>query len=274
MQRQALVWKRAGLRIVFVPTMGALHEGHLGLMERARKMGDCVVASIYVNPVQFGPREDFSKYPRPVEQDRALCRAAGVDVLFCPTSLYAPDDSTRVVEKSLSLGRCGRSRPGHFDGVTTVVAKLFLIVQPDVAVFGQKDAQQCDVIERMVRDLCFPVKIVRAPIRRDLRGLALSSRNAYLKPDEYAAALAFPRILREAVDGAPGARGAEKKARRLLAAAPGLKTDYVEWAAGRLCAAVFCGTTRLIDNVPCPQRAVRRKIAKVASVPIPARHRA
>ncbi|MDX6767568.1 MAG: pantoate--beta-alanine ligase [Candidatus Methylacidiphilales bacterium] len=255
MQRLALDWRASGEKLVLVPTMGALHEGHLSLVRRARNLGDRVVVSIYVNPRQFGPREDFSRYPRPAARDRALCRTSGVDVVFSPRDLYLPDDSTVVAEKALSAGRCGRSRPGHFDGVTTVVAKLFLIVQPDLAVFGQKDAQQCEVIERMVRDLWFPIRVVRVPTHRDGRGLAMSSRNAYLSREAYEQALAFPRLLRQAARGALSAGAAERAGVRLLSRSPGLRVDYVEWSGGRLCAAVFCGGTRLIDNVSCPIKA-------------------
>jgi pantoate--beta-alanine ligase len=268
MQRQTRKWHDSGERVVLVPTMGALHPGHLGLVEKARKLGDRIVVSIYVNPRQFGPREDYSRYPRPFKKDRELCREAGVDVLFAPGSLYAADDSTGVWETTLSRGRCGASRPGHFDGVITVVAKLFLIVQPDVAVFGQKDAQQCDVLERMVRDLHFPVKLVRAPIHRDAKGLAMSSRNAYLSAEQYARALVFPRMLRRAAEEGTSPEDAEKRARRLLSRCPGLKVDYVEWAGGRLCAAVWCGSTRLIDNMPYPARGKTVKVAKGVPLPV------
>jgi len=268
MQRQTRKWHESGKRIVLVPTMGALHPGHLGLVEKARTLGDRVVVSIYVNPTQFGPQEDFSRYPRPFKKDRELCRKAGVDVLFAPGSLYAEDESIVVRENALSRGRCGASRPGHFHGVATVVAKLFLIVQPDVAVFGQKDAQQCDVLERMVRDLHFPVKLARAPIHRDANGLAMSSRNAYLSADEYARALAFPRALRQAAREGTSPADAEKRARRLLSRCAGLKVDYVEWAGGRLCAAVWCGSTRLIDNMPYPARGKTVKVAKGVPLPV------
>lgn len=252
MQRRALALRREGKRIVFVPTMGALHEGHLALVRRARKLGDVVVMSIYVNPAQFGPKEDFRRYPRPFARDARLARSAGVDLLFHPRSLYAPDASTFVEETVLSHGRCGDRRPGHFRGVCTVVAKLFLLVQPEVAVFGQKDAQQCEVIERMVRDLCLPVRIVRVATLREPDGLAMSSRNAYLGTEERRLAAGFPRALKEAARGARSARDAEQRALRLLARTPGLRPDYVTWSGGRLCAAVYCGKTRLIDNVACP----------------------
>ena len=206
--------------------------------------------SLYVNPTQFGPKEDFTRYPRPFERDAGLASGAGVDILFAPERLYEPDASTLISESALSSSRCGSYRKGHFTGVTTVVAKLFNIVQPDVAVFGQKDAQQCDVLERMVRDLYFPVQIVRAPIVRDGRGLAMSSRNAYLSAREYEIALNLPRILKKAAPA--GSSQAAKTAHRLLSSIPGLKVQYAESVGGRLCAAVKVGTTRLIDNTALP----------------------
>ena len=252
MQREAYRIKRSGKKISFVPTMGALHDGHLSLVRLARRKGDIVVMSIYVNPAQFGPREDFSRYPRPFSKDAALAAGAGVNILFAPKDLYNKDDSTRVLESFLSQGRCGAFRTGHFDGVTTVVAKLFNIVQPDVVIFGQKDAQQCDVLKRMVRDLHFPIKLVRAPVIRDRKGLAMSSRNAYLGAGEYQTALNLPRILKQAAKQGPAL--AVRTAEKLLARVPGLEVQYVEAARGRLCAAVKVGVTRLIDNVPLAAR--------------------
>lgn len=248
MQRRAAAWRRKGEKISFVPTMGALHEGHLSLVRLARKKADRVVMSVYVNPTQFGPKEDFSRYPRPFARDATLAREAGVDVLFAPANLYEPDDSTVVTETFLSEGRCGAARPGHFEGVTTVVAKLFNLVQPDVAVFGQKDAQQCDVLERMVRDLCFPIQFVRAPIKRDARGVAMSSRNAYLSPEEYEKAVRFAALLKKEAGATNAARACARLKKGLLKV-DGLGIDYVEAAGGRLCAAVRVGKTRLIDNV-------------------------
>jgi pantoate--beta-alanine ligase len=245
MQRRADQWRKQGRTLVLVPTMGALHEGHLSLLREARRHGDRVVMSIYVNPTQFGPREDFSRYPRPWARDRRLAQAAGADCVFRPVSLYAPDASTSVLEKACSAGRCGAFRPGHFEGVATVVLKLFNLVKPHAAVFGQKDAQQCEVIERMVRDLCLDVEIFRAPIVRDANGVALSSRNAYLSPEEYARAVRFARILKEASARGRAAAGA---ARRLLAREAGIHLQYAEVANGFLCAAVKIGETRLIDN--------------------------
>jgi len=184
---------RANLRtrprpVIFVPTMGALHEGHLSLVRVGRDWagaGATVVVSIFVNPTQFAPHEDFDAYPRDVERDLALCRSAGVDAVFTPPreAIYAPDASVRIVEENLSRGLCGASRPHFFGGVCTVVAKLFHIVQPDAAVFGEKDFQQLAVIRRMVRDLHWPIEILGGPIVREPDGLAMSSRNQYLDAD-------------------------------------------------------------------------------------------
>ncbi|MDE1171637.1 MAG: pantoate--beta-alanine ligase [Verrucomicrobium sp.] len=251
MQRTALAWRRRGVRIALVPTMGALHAGHARLIEVARqkagKKGKIVV-SIYVNPTQFGPREDLTRYPRPRRADLALCRKLGVDLVFAPGNLYAPGHSTWVTEEALSEGRCGASRPGHFRGVTTVVTKLFTLVQPDLACFGWKDAQQLEVVTRMARDLNLPVRIVPVETVRDRDGLALSSRNRYLSPEERQRALAIPLLLRVAA----GRTGGEAWLRRHLAKAPGLKLDYVTLSGGRLCVAAWVGKTRLLDNVPCP----------------------
>lgn len=270
MQTEALAIRQSGRRIGFVPTMGALHKGHLSLIREARKHSDIVVVSIYVNPTQFGPNEDFSRYPRPISSDKALLEKEGVDFLFNPENLYDEDASTTVSESSASADREGASRPGHFDGVTTVVAKLFNIVLPDIAVFGQKDAQQCDVIERMVRDLHFPVKIIRGPIIRDQRGLAMSSRNEYLGCHEYGLALALPQTLQEAArkykNGELEVPPAEW-AREQLNQAEGIEVQYVEEYQGEhscfLCAAIYVGKeartefdegrVRLIDNVQLDQ---------------------
>jgi pantoate--beta-alanine ligase len=268
--REMQAWSRqrlaAGERIACVPTMGYLHEGHLSLVRRARAAADRVVLTLFVNPTQFGPGEDYAVYPRDPARDQALCEAEGVDALFMPAAadMYAPDASTAVVEEALSRRLCGASRPGHFRGVCTVVAKLFNCVRPDVAVFGQKDAQQALVIRRMVRDLDFPVEIVVAPIVREPDGLAKSSRNARLSPAERAAALGLSRALglaREAL--ARGERDAATVRRRLECelAASGLRTDYVEFVDTRtlepaplltpgvlVALAAFAGRTRLIDN--------------------------
>lgn len=252
MQREALALRAAGKSLAFVPTMGALHEGHLTLIRKARKLADVVIISIYVNPTQFGPKEDFSKYPKPFQQDVALASQAGADLVFAPQNLYEPDASTFVEEVALSQGRCGTFRPVHFKGVTTVVTKLFNIVQPHIAVFGQKDAQQCDVLERMVRDLFIPVKIVRVETVREASGLALSSRNGYLSPEELETARKYAAALKTVarVKGLSSTQ-LEARARKLLLAVTGVKIQYVTVANGRLCAAVYVGKTRLIDNLPC-----------------------
>ena len=276
MQRLGRTWQRTGVRVGFVPTMGFLHAGHLSLVRRARRLvgrGGRVVLSIYVNPTQFGPSEDFARYPRDLARDASLCRAEGVDVVFAPgdPEMYPSGDgasfSTFVVEESLSRGMEGVSRPTHFRGVTTVVAKLFQIVQPDVAVFGAKDYQQAAIIRRMVRDLNFPLKIVVAPTLREPDGLAMSSRNKYLRGELRAQA----RVLWHSVQQA---RAAVRTATRPLAAArlkaelkclveraPAARLDYVEFfdpetlvpvpavtRGTHLALAVFLGGTRLIDN--------------------------
>ena len=268
--REMQTWSRqchaAGERIACVPTMGYLHEGHLSLVRRARAVADRVVLTLFVNPTQFGPGEDFAVYPRNPARDQALCEAEGVDVIFMPAAadMYAPDASVAVVEEALSRRLCGASRPGHFRGVCTVVAKLFNCVQPDAAVFGQKDAQQVLVIQRMVRDLDFPVEIVVAPIVREADGLAMSSRNVRLAPAERRAALGLSRALALARDAFAGGERDSAVLRQRLAcelAASGLRTDYVEivdtrtlepapqLAPGVLVAlAAFAGQTRLIDN--------------------------
>jgi pantoate--beta-alanine ligase len=244
MQRQALAWP-AGERVGLVPTMGALHEGHLELVRRARRECGCVVVSIYVNPTQFGPKEDLARYPRPRRADLAACRAAGVDFVFAPGNLYGADHSTFAEEGTVSQGRDGASRPGHFRGVATIVLKLFNLTLPDRAYFGQKDAQQVDVIRRMVRDLDVPVRIVTVPTVRAADGVALSSRNAYLSKSERERAAEFGRAVQTA--SRKGKRAASELTRALKKIS-GVKLDYVEVADGRLCAAVWIGKTRLIDN--------------------------
>jgi pantoate--beta-alanine ligase len=253
----------------FVPTMGYLHEGHVSLVQLSRKHAARTVVSIFVNPTQFAPGEDFAQYPRDEERDLALCEAAGVDVVFLPgvDDLYAPDASVHVVEGSLSRTMCGQSRPMHFEGVCTVVAKLFHLVQPDVAVFGQKDAQQLAVIRRMVRDLCFPVEILAGPIMREPDGLAMSSRNVYLSDAERKSALGLSRTLGMILDcwqtGEHEAIVLEQQARAHLARVyPAVQLEYLVFCdpdtlwpcdpvpAGALVAlAARVGSTRLIDNI-------------------------
>jgi len=245
MRRQSATWVRSGEVVGLVPTMGALHEGHLALIRRARKECRRVVVSIYVNPTQFGPKEDLARYPRPRRRDLALCRREGVDWVFAPENLYLPDHSTCVEETERSQGRDGASRPGHFRGVATVVLKLFNLVRPTKAYFGRKDAQQIDMISRMVRDLDVPVKLVVVPTVRDPDGVALSSRNRYLLPKERAMAVEFARLLQQAAKRKINPAG---WLRQQLKNVSGLKLDYVELAGDRLCAAVLVGKTRLIDN--------------------------
>lgn len=223
--------KRLGRVIGLVPTMGCLHQGHLSLIRLAKERCDRVVVSIFVNPTQFAPNEDYDAYPRREQDDLALCQAEGADAVFLPrpADLYAQDHSAWVEETLLAKTLEGAQRPTHFRGVCTVVAKLFNIVQPDIAVFGQKDFQQVAVIRRMVRDLNFPIEIVRAPIVRDTDGLALSSRNAYLTPENRATALSLSRAIRQAqaaVDaGERDAAKIEAAAKETLTAA-GWAPDY------------------------------------------------
>ena len=267
MQSRAEVWRRAGKRIGFVPTMGCLHEGHASLIRIARQRADVVVVSIFVNPTQFGPNEDYAAYPRTFEADVEWCRREGVDVIFHPTveDMYPPGASTWVVEERLSRGLCGRSRPTHFRGVCTVVARLFNVVRPHLAVFGEKDAQQLRVIRRMTRDLGFPVEIIAAPIVREPDGLAMSSRNRYLSPEQRRQAVSLRRALEAAERRfAEGERSAEilrKVVLEAIQAAPDARVDYVEIVDDEtlepvqqcdrpvlVALAVFLGRARLIDN--------------------------
>jgi len=260
--------RRQGLRVGLVPTMGALHEGHLSLVRAAKAHSDFVVVSIFVNPLQFGPKEDLSKYPRTFEHDRALLEKEGVDLIFAPSEveMYPGGAVTFVNVDVLSDRLDGQSRPGHFRGVTTVVSKLFRIVEPDKAFFGQKDAAQIAIIKRMVRDLDIPVEIVVCPIVREREGLAMSSRNTYLSPEQRKQALVLSRALKHVQQlFNQGERRAEQLVRagkHVFAEEPAVRLDYfsivdpdslepVEQAvAGTLVAvAAFVGTTRLIDNV-------------------------
>lgn len=268
MQSRCLAARESGKRIAFVPTMGYLHEGHASLLRAGRQRGDLLVLSIFVNPTQFGPNEDLDRYPRDFARDEEIARAAGVDLIFYPTAatVYPPGYATYVnVEGALTDVLEGACRPGHFRGVATVVAKLFLIVQPHVALFGQKDFQQLAVIRRMTRDLNLPLEIVGLPTVREADGLAMSSRNVYLSPDERRQALAISAALQLA---AQAAREGEKAARKLLLLAEGrlhretdLRIEYVtirhqttleEVATVDIDAvmliAVRVGATRLIDN--------------------------
>ena len=276
MQRQARAWQRAGARVGFVPTMGYLHAGHLSLMREARRRvgpQGKVVVSIYVNPTQFGPTEDFSRYPRDLRGDLKLCRQAGVDAVFAPTDsqMYPCPErtafSTFVLEEALTRTMEGASRPTHFRGVTTVVAKLFNLVQPDVAVFGAKDFQQATVLQRMARDLNFPVRIVVAPTVREPDGLAMSSRNKYLEGDLRQQATVLwqaiqlaRRTVRASTKPVAASR-LQRALRRVIEQAPSARVDYLAFfdpatlvatpqvvRGTRLALAVFIGQTRLIDN--------------------------
>lgn len=267
--RLTAAWRRKGESVGFVPTMGALHEAHLSLVARARRENDRVAVSIFVNPRQFGPGEDLSRYPRPFAADAALCRGTGADVLYHPgpDAMYPAGYRTHAEVEGLSDVLCGASRPGHFRGVATVVLKLLNQVAPDRLYLGEKDFQQLCVIRRLVVDLDLPVKVVGCALVRAEDGLALSSRNAYLSPAERAAAPALHRALLEGTREA-ARRGAtpdtvERAARAALARTPAFRLDYLTLVdertltrpaalAGplRLLTAAFLGNTRLIDNMP------------------------
>jgi pantoate--beta-alanine ligase len=260
--------RRSGRTVGFVPTMGALHQGHLSLVRAAREQTDIVATSIFVNPTQFGPTEDFSKYPRTFEKDSAMLAAEKTDYIFSPSveEMYPKDATTWVDVEGLSGKLDGRSRPGHFRGVTTVVSKLFNIVQPDMAFFGQKDAAQVAVIRKMARDLNFGVQIVVCPIIRESDGLAMSSRNAYLTPEQRKQALVLSQALKKVEKlAAQGERNPEKLigvGKQAIAEEPAVRLDYFEvvnpdtleqmadLSQGALVAvAAYVGTTRLIDNL-------------------------
>jgi pantoate--beta-alanine ligase len=249
--RAALPREGVGL----VPTMGALHAGHVALLEAARSENEILVASIFVNPAQFGAGEDFDGYPRDEESDAAVAAAASVDFLFVPTveEMYPAGYATWVDVEGVSAGLEGASRPGHFRGVATVCVKLFSIVRPERAYFGQKDAQQAAVLERLVEDLNLEVEIRVVPTVRDEDGLAISSRNAYLSAEERSSALVLPKALAAGKEAHARGRDPVEAARAVLAAEPGIEADYVELAQldGRvfLLAAARAGRTRLIDNV-------------------------
>lgn len=260
--------QRAGRRVGFVPTMGALHEGHLSLVRAARAQCDVVVVSIFVNPTQFGPNEDLAKYPRSFEQDKAMLESCGVSAVFYPSveEMYPAGATTWVAVEGLSERLDGRSRPGHFRGVSTVVSKLFNIVQPQFAFFGQKDAAQVAVIRRMLRDLNFDVQIVVCPIVREQDGLAMSSRNAYLSAQERKQALilsrSLERVRRLHEQGETSPEKLSSAGKQVMAEEPAVKVDYFEVVdpdtlepvsdvtKGALVAvAAYVGTTRLIDNL-------------------------
>lgn len=266
-REQVRTWRKEGLAVGLVPTMGYLHEGHKSLIDRAVEENDRVVVSVFVNPIQFGPSEDLASYPRDLKRDAALCEAAGADLVFHPSDgeMYFDDFCTYVDMDDLTKGLCGKTRPTHFRGVCTVVSKLFHIVAPDRAYFGQKDAQQLAVIRRMVRDLNFDLEIVGCPIVREADGLAKSSRNTYLSEEERRAAVVLHQGL---LAGEQLVKAGETDASKIVGAItdvigkePLAKIDYVElveWDSlkpatsvrGEVLAAVavYIGTTRLIDN--------------------------
>lgn len=260
-------WRTKGLTVGFVPTMGYLHEGHQSLMQRAAKENDRVVVSIFINPLQFGEKEDLETYPRDLEKDSAICAAAGTDLIFHPTAeeMYGKDFCSFVDMNDLTDILCGKSRPGHFRGVCTVVMKLFNIVKPDRAYFGQKDAQQVAVIKRMVRDLNMDLKIIACETVREADGLAKSSRNVHLNQEERRASVILQEALRAGEKKlAAGIRTSveiQKSIREKLAAEASVKLDYAEIvdletlrpvqrieAPALVAAAVYIGNTRLIDN--------------------------
>lgn len=266
-RNEVKIWKKQGLSIGLVPTMGYLHEGHKSLIERAHKENDIVVVSDFVNPVQFGPNEDLATYPRDLERDAKLCEEAGAALLFNPEpeEMYFKDFCTYVNMEVLSEELCGKTRPTHFRGVCTVVSKLFNIVTPDRAYFGQKDAQQLAIIKRMVRDLNFDIEIVGCPIIREEDGLAKSSRNTYLSTDERKAALVLSKAVKLGMDLANnGEKDADKivnEMKKLIETEPLAKIDYVKAVDANsievvsemkppvlVAMAVYIGKTRLIDN--------------------------
>jgi pantoate--beta-alanine ligase len=268
MQAVSLAWRKLGQKIAFVPTMGYFHEGHLSLMRYGRQHGDRLVVSLFVNPTQFGPSEDLDRYPRDLEKDSALAREVEVDVLYTPTAadMYPPGYQTYVTVEDLSQPMCGASRPGHFRGVATVVLKLFHQVLPHLAIFGEKDYQQLAVIKRMVADLNVPVEVLGRPIVREADGLAMSSRNSYLSPEERQSALGLFQALTRARNLASSG---ETKADKILAEVeqmigqnPHTRLDYAVLVdpttlnnvdtirdSARLAVAAWVGGTRLIDNM-------------------------
>lgn len=266
-REQVKEWKKQGLSVGFVPTMGYLHEGHKSLMDAARKGNDKVVVSIFVNPMQFGPTEDLATYPRDLDHDAALCESAGVDLIFHPEAeeMYEKDFCSFVDMTGLTEGLCGKTRPIHFRGVCTVVNKLFNIVTPDHAYFGQKDGQQLAVIKRMVRDLNMDIEIVGCPIVREEDGLAKSSRNTYLSSEERKAALILSKTVALGKELAKTEKDANKVVEAMkknIETEPLAKIDYVEAVDAlsmapveklegtcMLAMAVYIGKTRLIDNI-------------------------
>jgi len=268
LREELWIQRSHGQRLSLVPTMGYFHEGHLSLMDLARERSDFMVVSLYVNPTQFGPNEDLARYPRDFIRDERLARERGTDVLFYPDNqeIYPDSFCTYVVPEKLANVLCGRSRPTHFRGVTTIVAKLFNIVQPDLAVFGRKDAQQAIIIKRMVSDLNFPIEIVVAPIVRESDGLAMSSRNTYLTPAERHQAPVIFRALTKAVGlvqkGERRSAFIEKKISQMIVTADLARIEYIQVVSEKdlqpvekvepgtfVAVAVWFGKTRLIDNL-------------------------
>jgi len=269
LRARVATWRGSGESITLVPTMGAIHAGHLSLVKLATAQTNRVVASLFVNPLQFGPREDFHAYPRDEARDTAVLADAGSDLLYAPDAkeMYPEGFSTKVSVGDLTEDLCGASRPNHFDGVATVVAKLLLQCAPDKAIFGEKDYQQLLVIKRLVRDLNIPVEIIGGPIVREDDGLALSSRNAYLSPAERKIAPLLHATIQTVAEDLAQGRGADDaaEAARFKLEAAGFRVDYVAVRdpetlkplhgpvkRARVLAAVHLGTTRLIDNVPMP----------------------
>ena len=281
--KQSLRKARAKLKgsVGFVPTMGALHVGHASLVERSAAENDATIVSIYVNPTQFGPKEDFSKYPRTLEADLELCRKAGADLVYTPPSLYDDGHQTWIDVEHVAAPLCGERRPGHFRGVATVVAKFFNLVQPTRAYFGQKDAQQAMLLTTMARELDFPLEVITCPTVREADGLAMSSRNRYLSSDERKRALVISRTLRDLQQLFDGGERNVSQLEAVMESALGAEVDRVDYAEIRrwrdlaevktidepaLCAiAVFVGATRLIDNTVLEPRGKSgsRKDAKV-----------
>ena len=275
LRKRLAAWRKAGESVALVPTMGALHEGHLSLVTLAKSKADRLVVSIFVNPIQFGPREDFGTYPRDEAGDLKKLGDAGVDLVFAPEAaeMYPEGFKTLIKIGDLTEGLCGAARPNHFDGVATVVAKLLMQCGPDIAIFGEKDYQQLLVVKQLVRDLNIPVEIVGAPIVREADGLALSSRNVYLSPEQRKIApLLHQTISGVAADLAQG-RGCDDAvvAARFKLDAAGFRVDYVAVRdpdtlkplsglvkRARVLAAAYLGKTRLIDNVPTPPTATNR----------------
>ncbi|HUU67093.1 MAG TPA: pantoate--beta-alanine ligase [Methyloceanibacter sp.] len=271
LRARVAAWREAGETVALVPTMGAIHAGHLSLVTRANSLAGRVVTSLFVNPLQFGPREDFHAYPRNEARDAAALSQAGSDLLFAPDAgeMYPSGFSTKVSVSDLTEDLCGAARPNHFDGVATVVTKLLLQCAPDNAIFGDKDYQQLLVIKRLVRDLNIPVEIIGGAIVREADGLALSSRNAYLSAEERKVAPVLYQTICTVADDLTKGRGADDAAEvaRFKLEAAGFRVDYVAVrdpdtlkplhgpvTAARVLAAVHLGKTRLIDNVPVPVR--------------------